>query len=65
MLAAVIGGGAVVAMGLMSTVASHDQVTAKVIQTGGMRMGGTEVEKAPPTVPMTTFAVPPVKAPHR
>jgi hypothetical protein len=70
-IAAVIGGSAVVAMGALSVAlheeqapgASGDLATgANFIQGGGMTLGGTATTTTPPAALATPVAVPPVKA---
>jgi hypothetical protein len=62
MLAAVIGGSAVVAMGAATTAIAQDQATPAVVTSSGMTMGATTKQEAPPSVPETSIAVPAVKA---
>jgi hypothetical protein len=61
MLAAVIGGSAVVAAGAL-TMAISEQATPASITSSGMTVGATSTEETPPASPETTLAVPPVKA---
>ena len=70
-LAAAVGGSAVVAMGALG-VALHDEQAAGAsggvatgatfIQGGSMTLGATATTTTPPTAPETSVAVPPVKA---
>jgi hypothetical protein len=62
MLAAVIGGSAVVAMGALTMALTQEQATPASFASSGMTTGATTTQKTPPTVPETTFAVPAVKA---
>jgi hypothetical protein len=65
--AAVIGGSAVVAIGALG-VAIHEEravggvATGTYMQGGGMTLGATATTTTPPTAPVTSFAVPAVKA---
>jgi hypothetical protein len=62
MLAAVIGGSAVVAMGALTIAISQEQVTPATVASSGMSIGATTTQETPPAVPETTIAVPTVKA---
>jgi hypothetical protein len=62
LMAAVIGGSAVVAMGALTMAISQEQATPGTITSSGMTMGATTTQKTPPTAPETTIAVPAVKA---
>jgi hypothetical protein len=62
MLAAVIGGSAVVAMGALTMAISQEQATPAAVTSSGMTMGATSTQETPPTAPETTIAVPAVKA---
>jgi hypothetical protein len=62
MLAAVIGGSAVVAMGALTMAISQEQAAPATITSSGMSMGATSTQETPPTSPETTLAVPAVKA---
>jgi hypothetical protein len=62
MLAAVIGGSAVVAAGALTMAISQEQTTPATITSSGMTMGATSTQATPPTSPETTIAVPLVKA---
>jgi hypothetical protein len=62
MLAAVIGGSAVVAMGALTMALTHEQAGTATITSSGMTMGATSTQETPPTAPETTIAVPAVKA---
>jgi hypothetical protein len=59
MLAAVIGGSAVVAMGAVTMAITQDQAT---VASSGMTVGATTKQVAPPSAPETSIAVPTVKA---
>ena len=70
-IAAVIGGSAVVAMGALSVALHEEQAPgpsgdlaggANFIQGGGMTLGGTATTTTPPAALATPVAVPPVKA---
>lgn len=62
MLAAVIGGSAVVAVGALTTAIAREQATPTVVTSSGMTMGATTKQSAPPSAPDTSIAVPTVKA---
>ena len=62
MLAAVIGGSAVVAMGALTLAMNHDEVTPATVASSGMNIGATSTQETPPAAPETTIAVPAVKA---
>ena len=62
MLAAVIGGSAVVAAGALTMAISQQQATPATITSSGMTVGATSTQATPPTSPETTIAVPLVKA---
>jgi hypothetical protein len=62
MLAAVIGGSAVVAAGALTMAISQEQAAPATITSSGMSMGATSTQETPPTSPETTLAVPAVKA---
>jgi hypothetical protein len=62
MLAAVIGGSAVVAMGALTMALTQQQAGPATITSSGMTMGATSTQATPPTAPETTIAVPVVKA---
>jgi hypothetical protein len=62
MLAAVIGGSAVVAAGALTMAISQEQATPATITSSGMTVGATSTQETPPTAPETTIAVPLVKA---
>jgi hypothetical protein len=63
MLAAVIGGSAVVAMGALTMALTQEQAGQATITSSGMTTGATSTQETPPTAPATTIAVPLVKAP--
>ena len=62
MLAAVIGGSAVVAMGALTMAISQEQAGPATVTSSGMTVGATSTQETPPTAPETTMAVPAVKA---
>jgi hypothetical protein len=62
MLAAVIGGSAVVAMGALTMAISQEQASPASLTSSGMTVGATSTQETPPTSPATTLAVPVVKA---
>jgi hypothetical protein len=62
MLAAVIGGSAVVAMGAVTMAIAQEQGTPAVMTSSGMTVGATTKQETPPSVPETSIAVPAVKA---
>jgi len=62
MLAAVIGGSAVVAAGALTMAISQEQAAPATITSSGMTVGATSTQETPPTSPATTLAVPVVKA---
>jgi hypothetical protein len=62
MLAAVIGGSAVVAMGALTMAISQQQASPATLTSSGMTVGATSTQETPPTAPATTLAVPVVKA---
>ena len=62
MLAAVIGGSAVVAAGALTMAISQQQAAPATITSSGMRVGATSTQETPPAAPETTIAVPLVKA---
>ena len=62
MLAAVIGGSAVVAAGALTMAISQQQAAPATITSSGMTVGATSTQETPPTAPETTIAVPLVKA---
>jgi hypothetical protein len=62
MLAAVIGGSAVVAMGALTMAINQEQAALATVTSSGMTMGATSTQETPPTAPETTVAVPAVKA---
>ena len=61
-LAAVIGGSAVVAMGALTMAISQEQASPATLTSSGMTVGATSTQETPPTAPETTIAVPLVKA---
>lgn len=62
LMAAVIGGSAVVAMGALTMAISQEEATQATITSSGMTVGATTTQETPPAVPETTMAVPAVKA---
>jgi hypothetical protein len=62
MLAAVIGGSAVVAMGALTMAIHQEQAAPATITSSGMSVGATSTQETPPSAPATTFAAPAVKA---
>lgn len=62
MLAAVIGGSAVVATGAVTMAITQEQATPATITGSGMTTGATTTQETPPAAPETTLAVPVVKA---
>lgn len=62
MLAAVIGGSAVVAMGAVTMAITQEQATPATVTGSGMTVGATSTQETPPSAPATTFAAPAVKA---
>jgi hypothetical protein len=63
LLAAVIGGSAVVAMGALTMATAQEQATPATVTGSGMTVGVTSTQETPPTAPETSIAVPAVKAP--
>jgi hypothetical protein len=62
MLAAVIGGSAVVAMGAVTMAITQEHATPAVMTSSGMTVGDTTKQETPPPAPETSIAVPTVKA---
>jgi hypothetical protein len=62
MLAAVIGGSAVVAAGALTMAIGQEHAESTTITSSGMTVGATSTQETPPTAPETTIAVPLVKA---
>jgi hypothetical protein len=62
MLAAVIGGSAVVAMGALTMAINQEHAAPGTVTSSGMTMGATTTQETPPATPETTIAVPAVKA---
>jgi hypothetical protein len=62
LLAAVIGGSAVVAMGAVTMAITQEQAAPATVATSGMTVGATTKQETPPSVPETSIAVPTVKA---
>jgi hypothetical protein len=63
LLAAVIGGSAVVAMGAVTMAITQENATPAVVTSSGMTVGDTTKQETPPATPETTIAVPTLKAP--
>ena len=61
-LAAIIGGSAVVAMGALTMAINQDQAEPATLSSSGMNVGATSTQETPPAAPETTLAVPAVKA---
>ena len=62
MLAAVIGGSAVVAAGALTLAISQEQASSVTVTSSGMTVGDTTTQETPPATPATSLAVPAVKA---
>ena len=62
MLAAVIGGSAVVAAGAVTLAITQEQAAPATFTSSGMTVGATSTQETPPAAPETTIAVPAVKA---
>ena len=62
MLAAMIGGSAVVAMGALTMGINQHQAEPATLTSSGMGVGATSTQETPPSVPETTFAEPVVSA---
>ena len=62
LLAAVIGGSAVVAAGAVTMAISQDHAAVATFTSSGMTVGATSTQETPPTTPETTLAAPAVKA---
>ena len=62
MLAAVICGSAVVAMGALAMAINQEQASPATVTSSGMTIGATSTQETPPTAPATSLAVPVVKA---
>ena len=62
LMAAVIGGSAVVAMGALTMAITQEQGTPATITGSGMSTGATTTQETAPAAPETTLAVPAVKA---
>jgi hypothetical protein len=62
MLAAVIGGSAVVAVGALTMAISQEHASPADLTSSGMTVGATTTQETPPGTPETTVAVPAVKA---
>jgi hypothetical protein len=63
MLAAVIGGSAIIAMGAVTAAITGEHSGPAVVTSSGMTVGVTTTPPATPaSAPATSFAVPPVKA---
>lgn len=62
MLAAVVGGGAVLALGALGA-AGHDQSSPPAAAHAKMNLGQTSTETKPASVPATSMAQPSLKGP--
>ena len=62
-LAAVIGGSALMAMGAVSAIVLHEAGPTNAAKSTTMTVGSTSTETTPPTVEATTMAAPAVKGP--
>jgi hypothetical protein len=62
MLAAIIGGSAVVAMGALTMAINQEQADPATFTSSGMTTGATSTQETPPATPETTLAAPAVKA---
>jgi hypothetical protein len=62
LMAAVIGGSAVVAMGALTMAITQEQATPASITGSGMTTGATSTQETAPAAPETTLAAPAVKA---
>ncbi len=62
MLAAVIGGSAVVAMGALTMAIAQEHAAPAMVTSSGMTVGATSTQATPPATPETSIAVPTVKA---
>jgi hypothetical protein len=61
LLAAVIGGSALIAMGAVSAIVLHEAGPASAAKSTTMTIGSTSIETTPATVEATTMAAPAVK----
>ena len=61
LLSAVLGGGAVIAMGVLGVEAAAG--TGLVAEGANMNLGSTSIATTPSTVPAVTMAVPGIKGP--
>ena len=64
LLAAVIGGSALVATGALSVAIGQEKSSPATVMGSSMTTGVTSTVEVAATTPLTTFAVPPVKAPR-
>jgi hypothetical protein len=62
LLAAVIGGSAVVAMGAVTMAITQEQAMPTQVTSSGMTVGATTKQETPPSAPETSIAVPTLKA---
>ena len=62
LVAAVIGGGAMVAMAALTTTLQDVRQGDPAVMGAGMNIGSTSTQTTPPATPETTIAVPLVKA---
>lgn len=62
MLAAVVGGSAVVAAGALTLAIGQEPAAPAVVTSSGMTVGATSTQETPASTPTTSVAVPAVKA---
>ena len=62
MLAAIIGGSAVVAAGTVTMAITQEPASSTNLSSSGMTVGATSTQETPPTAPETTLAAPALKA---
>ena len=62
MLAAIIGGSAVVAAGAVTMAITQESAAPATLSSSGMTVGATSTQETPPTAPETTLAAPALKA---
>jgi hypothetical protein len=62
-LAAVVGGGAVIAAGAMTMAIHQEQAGPETVAKSQMTVGSTTTETTPPNVEATSMAVPTIKGP--
>lgn len=63
LLAAVIGGSAVVAMGALTAIVWHEGGPAEAAKSSSMTVGATSTQTTPPSIEATTMAAPAIKGP--